>query len=111
MMTHFPVYIDPAGQEFDSDGPAEAPASRPVESWSVRELIAELAVVEAAIRRTPALPPDGTAPGACGLNPQFAALVDRERHIVATLRARRVPRYVPTGPGGTVLPARVTDLP
>jgi hypothetical protein len=50
----------------------------------VRELIAELAQVEDAVRMLPTYvtAEDGT----CVLNPELLAILDRERHLVAALR-------------------------
>lgn len=59
----------------------EAAATR---QSSVRELIAELAQVEDAVRALPTYV-DGEG-GSATLNPELIALLDRERDIVARLR-------------------------
>jgi hypothetical protein len=70
---------------------------------SVRELIAELAQVEDAVR---VLPTYVDGEGGCRLNPDLLVMIDREREIVARLRridlraeAERVVRECETADG------------
>jgi hypothetical protein len=80
--------------------------ARSAESWwrqpaSVRDLIAELAQIEDAVRRTPTFvvtPSDG---GLVAVNPEIFELLDRESRVVRTLRGRRIlSSRVEGGPGG-----------
>ena len=59
----------------------------PVRSMSVRELVAELARVEDAIRRTPTFV--AAAPGRSPVNPDLMALGAREKDVIAALRRYR----------------------
>jgi hypothetical protein len=64
-------------------------------SQSIRELLTELAWSEDSIRHVPlssvAVGPDAAQP-ASGLNPDLMALAERERDIIAQLRAARTER-------------------
>ncbi|KGN33025.1 hypothetical protein N802_16335 [Knoellia sinensis KCTC 19936] len=65
---------------------ARAPDDNPL-SKSVRELIADLALIEDVLRAVPTVLREGHR---VTINPDFTALKDAERHIVSELRRRAV---------------------
>ena len=61
------------------------PGTATTSSATVRELIAELAQIEDAVR---SLPTYVEADGEQVLNPELIVMLDRERHVVSSLRAQ-----------------------
>lgn len=70
-------------------------------AMSVRELMAELAVVRTELQRAPLLV---SVDGALSVNPDVAPLLRRQRQLVARLRARRS-SWARFGSGGTREPS------